>query len=436
MALHLIIDNSTCIINGLSLDQYKSLRELLSYSINPQASYFSGSFNNKRYLLTKRNEFPSGLLPRVMQWLVDGSLKYSSNDRRTRPEAIVGLHNLSLPITPYPDQLEAVKWALRANRSIIQMPTGSGKSITAALLIQALQVRTLVVVPNLELKRQLSADFTKYFGNLDNIVIENIDSTSLTKHTDFDCLIIDEAHHSAAKTYRKLNARQWKGIYHRYCFTATPFRSQEEERLLMESITGILAYKLPYLDAVERGYIVPVQAYYIEVPKTNVEGYSWAEVYNELVINNTARNEIIAAILLTFHANKVPTLCLVKEIAHGGKLSDLTGAAFAHGQGEDRDILIPGFNSGKLNTIIGTNGVLGEGVDTKPAEIVIIAGLGKSKPAFMQQVGRGVRRYGSKESCKVILFKDMSHKWTKAHYKEQCKILLDEYGVIPVELKV
>ena len=42
------------------------------------------------------------------------------------------------------------------------------------------------------------------------------------------------------------------------------------------------------------------------------------------------------------------------------------------------------FNMGEIKTLIGTTGVVGEGVDTRPTEYVIIAGLGKSKPAFMQ----------------------------------------------------
>jgi superfamily II DNA or RNA helicase len=54
----------------------------------------------------------------------------------------------------------------------------------------------------------------------------------------------------------------------------------------------------------------------------------------------------------------------------------------------------------------------------------------------MQQCGRGFRRYEDKESCKIILIKDSSHKWTKQHFKAQCKILEEEYGVIPLKINV
>ena len=67
---------------------------------------------------------------------------------------------------------------------------------------------------------------------------------------------------------------------------------------------------------------------------------------------------------------------------------------------------------------------------------IILAGLGKSKNAFMQQCGRGVRRYGDKQSAKIIIFRDASHKWSLAHFKEQVKILQEEYGVTPAKLEV
>lgn len=202
----------------------------------------------------------------------------------------------------------------------------------------------------------------------------------------------------------------------------------------MESVTGPVIYSLDYNTAVDRGLIVPVEAYYYELPKTKVKGTTWSQVYNELVVRRGDRNVLISDLLQTLHAAGLSTLCLVKEVEHGKILSDLSGAAFTHGQNEERSILLEGFNRRKLKCLLGTTGVLGEGVDTKPAEYVIIAGLGKSKNQFLQQIGRGVRRYEGKECCKVLLFLDKSHKWTKAHFAEQIKILQDYYGIQAVKI--
>jgi superfamily II DNA or RNA helicase len=286
-------------------------------------------------------------------------------------------------------------------------------------------------VPNTTLKRQLTDSFLQYFGSLNNITIENIDSPKLKNAKDYDCLIIDECHHSAAKTYRSLNKHSWNKIYYRFAFTATPFRSREEEQLLYESVAGQVIYQVSYHTAVKQGYICPVEAYYYEIPKTKIQSNSWPQVYSTLVVNNSVRNRIISELLSSLNHNKVSTLCLVKEIKHGETLSEYCKLQFANGINEDSKDIIHFFNQGKLTA---TNGVVGEGVDTKPAEFIVIAGLGKSKNQFLQQVGRGLRKYPGKESCKVIIFYDPSHKWTKEHYKAQCKYLLDEYNIIPVKL--
>lgn len=429
--------NSESLITGLTAGEHKELSDLMSYTLDPQAAYFSGSWRNKRTLLSKRGEFPTGLLYIAGEY-IEGS-EFECVDHRTLPKPRPGLFNLSLPYTPYPEQEAAAEAARRFKRGVIVAPTGLGKSAIAALTINRVQVPTLIVVPNLELKRQLTEDLRFAFGRdrvgsykeQRDIAVENVDGLSAKDPvTRYDCVIIDEFHHSAAKTYRDLNKKAWKNVYYRIGLTATPFRSNDNERLLLESVLADVIYRVEYKDAVAKGYIVPVEAYYVDVPKQEVKGYTWREVYSELVVNNAALNNTIADLIGAL--SPVPTLCLVKEVQQGARIAyNLpTGVAFVKGENDDNRQTILEFNLGERTSVLGTVGVLGEGVDSKPAEYIIIAGLGKSKNAFMQQVGRGVRRYKDKQSCKVILFKDPSHKWTKAHFAAQCKILKEEYGVI------
>lgn len=339
-------------------------------------------------------------------------------------------------MTPYKEQIDAVQAAQKAGKGGIVMPTGAGKSITMALLIQAMQVKTLIVCPNLELKRQLSETLLSLFGTLTNITIENIDSPNLKSASTYDMLIIDECHRSASSTYQKLNKKQWANIYHRFFFTATFFRNRDDEQLLFEGICGKVIYELTYKKAVKQGLIVPIEAYYIELDKTEVSGYTWPQVYSELVVNNEARNQAIANCLINLSSAGLSTLCLVKEIKHGQRLADLTSTPFANGQDEESRPFIKEFSDGQLRALIGTTGVLGEGVDTKACEFVIIAGLGKAKSAFMQNVGRSVRKYPGKTTAKVILIRDTSHKFTLRHFNAQKKILLDEFGIKPIKLDI
>ncbi len=448
--IKLTIDNSYSRIEGLSVKQDKDLRKAMSYSIDPQAAYFgAGGFKgNTRCLMNKRGEFPTGLLYIVRECLLIGSTNSKDsevNDLRRLPKTTHRRFAGHFEHTPYPEQDYAAMVCQMFDRGIVVAPTGTGKSVIAALIVEKMQLRALVVVPSLELKRQLTKTFKGIFGatkvgdissNRD-LVVENVDALDPNKVLEgYDVVIIDEFHHAAAKTYRNLNKKAWTKVFHRFGLTATPFRSQDNERLLLESVLSEVIYSIDYDLAVARGYIVPMEAYYIDLPKRQVKGETWAQVYSEIVVNNGPRNEILRDLLLKLHAQDISTLCLVKEIRHGELLSALTGGAFANGQDGDSAMLIDGFNSGRLTTLIGTTGVLGEGVDTKPTEYVIIAGLGKSRNQFMQSVGRTFRKFLNKESCKIIIFRDPSHKWSLAHFREQCKILKEEYGVIPVKLDI
>lgn len=434
----LTIGNSLCQIEGLTLEQYKSLRKELSYKI--PGSYYSMDPNGGiRYLISKRGEFATGLLGRVEKWIKASRLALPRTDHRKRPTLAVSAIKARWDLVPYLVQTEAAHACVTRHRGVVQAPTGCGKSVMIALTIDRVKVKTLVVVPSLELKRQLSQSLGAIFGRqgMRYITVENVQALDPRVPANYDCVIIDEYHHSAAKSYRDLNKYAWQGVYYRFGFTATPFRGQEEEQVLMESIIADVIYSVPYKTAVDRGHIVPLEAYYIDVPKTeDVKGYTWAAVYKELVVTNTYRNRIIATLIQELRYAGRSTLCLVKEVAHGQIISayqDRAGTPFAHGENPDTDKLIKTFSKGS-GCLVATTGVCGEGVDTKACEYVILAGLGKSRPALMQAFGRCFRTYAGKESGKVIIFNDKSHKWTRAHFREQCRILKEEYGVTPLKI--
>lgn len=433
--IKLHLGNSESKIEGLSVSQFAELRGLLSYTISAQANYFSGAHSNKRYLLSKRGEFPSGLTHQVQEFLAD--IPHELIDLRIRPKVSSGMHKLTLPYTPYPEQYEAVAKAIGADRGIIRAVTGFGKSISIALLVEALQVKTLIVVPNLELRNQLTDSFKQYFSSLSNITICNIGSPELKKTKDYQCLIIDEAHHSAAKTYRALNKKQWAGIYHRYFFTATPFRSRDEENILFESVAGQVIYEVSYQTAVEKGYIAPLEAFWVDLPHSGEELYgNYSSVYKKAVVNNQALNEAVANMLGNLCLNYLSTLCVVKEIEHGNNISQLSGAGFANGQSDDCSDLISWFAQDKLKALIGTHGVIGEGVDLKPCEYVLLPIPIKSKNLFMQVCGRAIRKYPGKDSGKIILIRNGAHSWFKKAFKEQVRILKEEFGISAVKLEI
>jgi len=428
--IELIQGNSYSKIRGLTTQQFRALRNILSYETDPQAAYFSGGWRRKKYLIDKTGFFPTGLLYLVKKLFPDSIVLHL----QSQPKNDNSLFKLNLPFKPHEWQQVATECAYLAERGGIIAPTGAGKSVVIALIAARLGVRTLVVVPTLEIKKQLSESLLELLNGNPNVVVENIDSKRLKTAKGFDCLIIDETHHAAASTYQSLNKTAWNDIYYRFFLTATYYRNQDNEQLLFEGIAGQPIYQLTNKEAVNTGIIVPIEAYYIDLPKQPTEAFTWRQVYNELVVNNELRNNVIKRHLTLLSANEKYALCLVKEIKHGQILSELTGFPFANGQDEDSRQYIKQFNRGEIKVLIGTTGVLGEGIDTKPAEYVIIAGLGKAKSAFMQQIGRVVRRYKDKESGKVVLFRDSSHKFLLRHFNQHRTILKEELGIKLIKL--
>lgn len=429
MALELILDNSYSQLKGLTPSQYAEVRQLLSYEPDPNAAFFGGfKGSQRRYLIDRKGFFPTGLLSELELFLRIPGIKYTDLRSKISGPLIKSLKFVSA-LSPYQAQLDAVDNAVLFNRGIISMPTGTGKSLVMALLIDKFKVKTLIVVPTLNIRNQLRDVLKFMFGNLNHITVENIDSSSLKKHTDYDMLIIDEAHHVGAKTYHKLNRAAWTKITRRFFLTATPFRNIEAEQLLFKAIAGEVIFSLSYAEAVEHKYIVPVDGYFLSVPKQKTDANTWPSVYSELVVSNSPRNVMIKDLLLRLTGGGKSTLCLVKEIKHGQILSELTSIPFVCGEDPESKRFIELFNKGEIPGLIGTTGVIGEGIDTKPCEYVIVAGLGKAKSSFMQQVGRCVRNFQAKESGTVILIKDTSHKYLIKHFNIQAKILKEEYSV-------
>jgi superfamily II DNA or RNA helicase len=426
--MKILIGNSSSTITGLTSQQFDTLKKALSYVVGGSSAYFSGYGIRRKSLLSKKGEFPSGLLHRV---------------KNIFPEAVEVRKNMppllkkpkKAKASPYLWQKEALAAAMQTNRGTISACTGSGKSLVIALIAARLNLKTLVVVPSLEICKQLSESLLHVLGANHDVHVYNVDSQELLRYPKepYECLIIDEAHHSAAKTYQKLNKTMWTGIYYRYFLTATPFRNDLEETLLYETIAGEVIYRLDYRTAVKAGYVVPIEAYYIEVPKIVINAHTWAEVYRELVVNNEFRNERIFDLCHSLSIAEKSVLCLVKEVAHGMNIGI---PKFVHGDDDESRKYIQGFNAREIKCLIGTEGIIGEGVDTKPCEYVILAGLGKAKSRIMQAIGRCLRQYPGKASGKVILIKDTSHKFCLHHFREQCKILKEEYGVTPRRLNL
>jgi DNA repair protein RadD len=354
-------------------------------------------------------------------------------------------------------------------QTLIQLPTGTGKSALIAVLPFYVSCeRVLVLVPNLGLVKQMKEDLDvidfphtnayKKFGLLTDEQIETTDfyvmpldhkvnRTDIEQHHVIvanyqkfqdvekwfgvnkdliDLIIIDEAHHQAAKTYQELIGffDQAKIIG----LTATPFRSDGK------SVAGKNIYTYHFSDAVKRGYIRNIRVNNVSPSKVsllftdsgNSEVYTLAQIVemkeqawfsrgialsqdccdsiadlaveklNELRAKYPATNhQIIASAISIRHAREFIKLAFER---HGLRIG------MVNSSDEDKatnDQVKENLKQGKLDVVISV-GMLGEGFNQPTLGVAAIFRPYKTLNPYIQFVGRVLRDNPPAKWCYVV----------------------------------
>jgi DNA repair protein RadD len=446
--------SSVCQLSNVpNMQVWKGIGMLLSY-IDQGIFYSTRNYHAARkYLLTPAGSFPTGLLEKVIKHLQSESIPYETVDLRVKPASgNLGLATRVKEPAAYKEQHAAVDACLNdpEGRGIIVMPTGVGKTRVIKDLIQRLDTKLLVVPPSANLKRQIH-DYLKdcfgaravgYFDKADgckkHITIGNIDGLESAKKHHFKgvgAVIIDEFHHSAAATYRIVNENLWDDVYYKFGFTATDYRNNPMDQILLESVLHRRLFMMTPVEAIQRGYIVPVQPLIYNVNNFELDDtQNYATCYKRFIVENEERNLKIVDIAKRMIGNKVPTLVLVKQVPHGRGLAEaIPGAVFVNGQDNDSQWnmeMVKAFNNLEVPCLVGTS-VIGEGVDTKAAGCVILASGEKAKSRIMQNVGRVVRCFPNKNIGYVVDFFDRNSKIMEKHSQERYNIYMNEFGSRP-----
>ncbi|OJV22853.1 MAG: hypothetical protein BGO26_17690 [Actinobacteria bacterium 69-20] len=207
---------------------------------------------------------------------------------------------------------------------------------------------------------------------------EHMEEAELPDPELFDLLIIDEAHHAPAKTWRAIldhfpSARA-------VLLTATPRRA--DGKLL----PGTHAYHFPLRAAIMDGIFHPV------IPRVLELG---------LPVTDEAKDEAIAAevasqLAQAEHATSV-ALIRVNTVARAGRVQTMYAAKGVDARVligttsvEDRSAILAGWRAGTIRAVIAVD-MLGEGINVPNLRIVGYHDKHKSTPATMQFIGRLAR---------------------------------------------
>lgn len=311
--------------------------------------------------------------------------------------------------------------------ALLYHATGTGKTITAVSDAKKLGQRTLFLAHTKELVNQAKTAFEAAWSeaaagiymaqekNKDSyIVCGSVQSISQNieefKPDDFGYIIIDEAHHGAAETYRKILG------YFKPQFTlgltATPERADGED--LLETFKNV-AHKLDLQKAVELGELVPIRCIRV---KTNVDltsvringiKYNSQDLESKLFIPE--RNKLIVDTYLEFVKNK-KTVVFCASVYHAEIIAELfreagvkAEAVSGSTKSKVRDKVLHDYENGDINVLCACD-LLNEGWDSPKTEVLLMARPTMSKTIYMQQLGRGTRKSEGKEYLMVFDFID------------------------------
>ena len=319
------------------------------------------------------------------------------------------------------DICSRVSEAFEHHRSVmVQMPTGTGKTVVLAELVKRLKMKNeglkiLIVAHRRELVEQIKATIKRMKMDSRNITVESIQTISRRIDAlDFipSLVVIDEAHHALAKTY-KMMWDAWPDA--RFLgLTATPCRlngkgftdlfdvlvqSWDIPTFIKEKWLSTYDFVSIKSDGVTQRLIDSLQKRGADGDYQNKEmdmllnkRPSIERLYQSFEEYGKDRKGIVYAINIS-HAKKIMELYQehgIKAVAIDSK----TPAA-------QRQADIEAFKNGDIQVLVNVD-IFSEGFDCPDVEFVQLARPTLSLAKYLQMVGRGLRVAKGKKNCVII----------------------------------
>ena len=442
MKIHVGIQNSRIETDNPKLLQ--ALYELYSFKIpgaEYSAAYKRRQWDGKTHFISKSGVFKSGLLSRL---LVD--LKKIDCEPEVEYEHSITsewYHHTIITIDKfkyYQYQEELINLGLSKMRGIIKSPTGSGKTLIMAGLIKALgrRNRKMVILFNAKQLLTQTYDFLTetcglsdiglcfgegyIYGDIMLCTVQSIEKILDTHLEETEVLMVDECHEFGNGKTTLAALRSFPKAVYRIGFTATPPR-ESVPRYNLEGALGSVLEVVDTAALVDSGKLTKPLIQLIDRPYDASgldEDIGYLNVYEDYIVNNEARNNIIKEIVNDIRKQNQTSriLILTKSLDHGRTLENLLGGncEFLQGCdsiGERYDAISRFRRCGQSSILIGTK-ILQTGVNIEEITHFINARGMKSEIATLQALGRALRRHDNKEVVYIYDFMD-KEKYLKDH---------------------
>lgn len=327
------------------------------------------------------------------------------------------------------DMKERIEKALRLHRSVMaQMPTGTGKTYLLTAAIDSFvednpNTKVWIVAHRKELVSQIEETIKKFYSyssSKNKSLLVSVKAMSiqwLSRHYDEieeepGMIVIDEAHHALAKTYKEMWERFPKAKF--LGLTATPCRLNGKGFMDLFDVL-VQSWNIP--EFISKGRLATYDFVSIKsdgvtqrlidsLQKRGADGDyqnkemdmllnkrpSIERLYQSFEEYGKDRKGIVYAINIS-HAKKIMELYQehgIKAVAIDSK----TPAA-------ERQADIEAFKKGDIQVLVNVD-IFSEGFDCPDVEFVQLARPTLSLAKYLQMVGRGLRVAKGKKNCVII----------------------------------
>lgn len=421
--------------------------------------YKNELWDGKITLFDKKTKLlPLGLFPILTKFLEKNKIKHKFNKNDFKKIEIpdkeilqlVKNFNDSSNYKPRYYQIKGLFLALKNNKSIIELPTGSGKSYIIFLFIKFLlneYSNFLLIVPKKSLVFQMKDEFENYekgfSKNIHTIVAgcpktsdksihistwQSIYKLNYSHFKQYRTLIIDECHLATANSIRKISEKCTNAVF-RLGTTATVEDNNKKLILIgnFEKIYGDIEKTKKLID---NKFLSDVIIYHIiikhpletrlDIASLNFKNFNY-EI--KIALKNKNRYKLLLKTIIGINKNN---LILFKRISFGKKLfkdlKNVTKRPVYYIDGKikvkEREDIRKKLEIENNAIVIASNQIFSTGINVKNLHYITITVFNKSKIAVMQTIGRGLRKYKDKKNVKIIDFVDdmqLSNKEKKEH---------------------
>jgi len=356
--------------------------------------------------------------------------------RRGAPDAVVAPGSNDPPL-PEPQPSDVQNAALRElsstmdqgyRRGLVVMATGLGKTFLAGFFAKQMKAqKVLFVAHREEILLQAEATFQRIFprsivghytGTRKETEVELLFASVQTLGRDghlelfsrghFDCVVVDEFHHAAAPTYRRLLAH-FRPLF-LLGLTATPDRTDQSD--ILSLCDDNLVYSVDLFFGIEQGLLCRFSYYGIHDETVDYQEIPWRDgrfdsdtLSGKLATLSRARHALkewrksAQKRTLAFCVSIKHARFMAEQFVRGG----IQAVAVYRGSEMGRSEALECLDQGSVQVVFSVN-LFNEGVDLPSIDTVMMLRPTESKVLFLQQLGRGLRRHQNKKRLIVLDF--------------------------------